>query len=119
LGYSSLNDRETANKLNEIGASSETIAEGNSLDVNIIIDNCVKTEIDALTTNKTLLFAGLIARDTIHPGKFDPVIKAIFAPGTTRDNLVSLANRSASRAEVLFGADISVTQSDVQKAREM
>ncbi len=120
LGYSSLNDRETANKLNEVGASGEIVAAGSGLDVSVIIDNCVKTEIDGLTTNQSVLFSGLIAREIIHPGRFDALIKAIFSAGTTtRTNLANLANRSASRAEVLFGADINITQSNVQKAREM
>jgi hypothetical protein len=97
-------DEWLTDKYNEIGASGETVAEVSNVNMNLIMAEFVKSEIDSLSTDQKVLLSGITTREGINPTAALNILRSIFAAGTTtRSNLEALQNRPASRMEVLFG----------------
>jgi hypothetical protein len=117
LGWHQI-DRWIRDTLNTPGISGETIQDTSNVDMNLIMAEMVKTEIDALNTNRTVLLSGLITRDGVNPTSGLNIIRSIFVAGTTtRTNLESLINRPASRSEILFGEPVTLIA--MNKARRL
>lgn len=122
LGFAALvtagNDQGIADKLNQVGASGETIGSG-VIPTWRIINATDPTEWAALTAQEkqryqTLTGAGLL--DTSNTN-VRTAFTSMFAVGTaTRTALNGLTTRSAARAEVLFGAGTVITSADVARA---
>lgn len=119
LGYAGKQDGDIAVLLNTIGGSAETIFKAYTATEEIIA-GIIRSEYDALTAaNKSYLIDVILKTARVKTG--DATIRsqvgAIFGAGTTtRTNLTNTASRSASRAEVLFGEDTTVTPADVARA---
>lgn len=124
LGYSALDDFEAADKLNEAGASGETI-EPAFVTAFQAQQEVVGSEYLTLTIGEQNLWnAILISVDSQGVPIKNAIIRGqvatIWGAGTTtRTNLVALQTRSASRAEVLFGEDVVVSMMDVHRARRI
>lgn len=119
LGYTD-DDPVCAALLNEIGLSNEEIDVG-VIDGQELQKAVVGSEFLALTPEKQRFWLAIVSAGS---GKVDindqAVIDqatAIWAGTTTLINLGALQERSASRAEALFGRGSSVTHTDVAKAR--
>lgn len=118
LGYAGKSDYDRAVILNTVGASAETVIRAftNTAEIVAAID---PTEFAALTAaNKLFLTDVVLAAPTVKSGDSNlrTAIAAIFVAGTTRTRLIAAASKSASRAEVLFGEGITVSDTDVAKA---
>lgn len=118
LGLTAMDNPTAAAKLNEIGASSETVSAGiiNGQELQKVVINA---EYAALSDVKrqgwgTIIAAGDGQIDIDNQQLVDQVV-AIWGGTTTLTNLAALRTRSASRAEVLF--DHGVSYQDVGKAR--
>lgn len=121
LGLASLGDKDVSIKLNEIGASSEMV---DTLNVsNGLLQNAViGSEFILLDANRQRLWLSILSSDSIEVknSNIRGQILSVWGAGTTtRDNLSALQTRSGSRAEVLFGNGVRITQSEVQRARKL
>jgi len=109
LGYSGQTDQWITDKLNEIGASNETISRG-AIDAYEVVSACVFSELNVLSDKQQEQLSFIVSAGQVDTS--DAKVKAIFAGlfnGTqTATNLLALATRSASRAEVLFGQSVSL-----------
>lgn len=120
LGYSALiNDLQlVADKLNEVGASGETI-EVSSIS-SIEAQKAVEiSEFVALSEAAQRGWQIIMNFENIPVGDsfITAQIAAIWGAGTTtRANLLALKNRSASRAEVLFGENRTIKYQEVGEA---
>ena len=120
LGYDGKDNNEIAALLNAAGGSSETIdhgiVDGQELQMAVVISEYIALSDTQRAGWTAIISAGAGQIDTADQRVRDQ-IKAIWGAGTdTRANLMALEARSASRAEVLFGADVSVSHTDVGRA---
>ncbi len=124
LGYSAFDDFEAADKLNEIGASAETI-EPEFVPAYKAQQEVVASEYLALVTGEQNLWNAILTSKSengipIKNATIRGQVATIWGAGTTtRTNLVGLQTRSASRAEVLFGENVIVSMIQVHKARRI
>lgn len=120
LGYSGKTSPEIAALLNTIGLSNEQIGAG-AVDGQELSKAVVISEYLSLTDAAR---AGWTAILTAGNGQIDAgdalvvaQIAAIWGAGTTtRANLLTLATRDASRAEVLFGSGVIIDKFDIAEA---
>lgn len=111
LGYSGNTDLWITQKINEVGASGETVPEEDNLDIRTIMDNLVKTEIDSLDARQTNLLAGILSNSKLNPVSCMPILESIFIAGTTTiANIQALTTKLASRAKVLGIPDVELYQ---------
>jgi len=135
LGYAGTSHPEAAALLNTVGLSGETIPNA-SVPIHAVRD-VIGSQKDGAT------FAGIAEWEALSQGKRD-LIMLIFSNGdtsiditntdvvnqilgvftvgdapVTRAALIALGTRSATRAEILFGANINVTAADVAEARQL
>lgn len=120
LGYSGKTYPEIADLLNTVGLSSEQIGagavDGQELSKAVVISEYLSLTDAARAGWTAILTAG---NGQIDAGDSNVVaqIAAIWGVGTTtRANLLALATRSASRAEVLFGSGVIISKFDVAEA---
>lgn len=125
LGLGAMTDTAAAAKLNQAGASSETLP--NRVLESFEFMRCVKmSEFDAVfstwTAGQKEWFARLVSTGKVDVGntqvKTDLV--TLFPAGTaavTRAAVLAVTTRTASRAEVLFGAGVIIQYFDVARAR--
>ncbi len=118
LGYAGKSPWQQSVLLNTVGLSSETV------DVEFvegwqIWEATVPAEWAALSTAERQRYQALLGMGQINVkgANTRAALLAMFAAGTqTRANLAALQTRSASRAEALFGAGVSVTDAQVAGA---
>lgn len=119
LGYAGKSDYEIATILNTAGASGETLFKSYTL-VEDIIACIVRSEYDALAAaGKTYLNEVVLKSAKVKTGNetLRNQIGGLFAAGTaTRTNLIAVASRAASRAEILFGEGAYISDQDVATA---
>lgn len=122
LGYTS-DDPDCADLLNEVGLSNETIP-NESVSVVEIMEAIDPDELGSIPINEWLFFLERLRLsggriDAADGKKFQEQAAKVFPAGAanTRAALQALKIRSASRAEVLFGAGVSVGFLDVSRAR--
>lgn len=112
------NNRAIADKLNEVGAS------GESVDVSVrqpyeLQAVVVGSEFEGLSAAKQRGWLAIVGLSEI-PMKnvgLRAQVTSIWSAGATRTALGNLQTKSATRAEVLFGEKVSVTSHDVHLAR--
>lgn len=118
LGLTAMDNPTAAAKLNEIGASSETVSAGiiNGQELQMAV---VGSEFISLSDAKQRGWLALISAGdgqvNVNDQRVIDQATAIWDGATTLTNLAALRTRPASRAEVLFGHDIGYQ--DVAKAR--
>lgn len=103
LGYSGESDQWVTDKLNEIGASGETIIRS-SIATGDVLKALVYLEVVALTSKDIQILNLFTFGDNIDPSdsNIQAMFQGLFGAGTTtRANLIALAQRSVSRAEKL------------------
>lgn len=119
LGFAGRSDYDIASLLNVPGGSGETIFRS-YVDTEDIVAGIVRAEYDALAAaGKTYLNEVVLKARRVKTGDatLRGQVAALFGAGTTtRANLTAVASRPASRAEVLFGEGVSVSDSDVVRA---
>lgn len=119
LGYSGLGDQEIADKLNEVGGSSETKIK-TSVATGDVLKALVFSEVEALTTKQIQILDLFTFGDNIDPSdtNIKELFKGLFGAGTTtRSNLLALAEEPCSRGEKLgFG---TVMHWDVARAEAL
>lgn len=122
LGYTT-DDPACADLLNEVGLSNETIP-NESVSVVEIMEAIDPDELGAIPINEWLFFLKRLRLsggriDASDGKKFQEQAVKVFPVGAanTRAALLVLKTRSASRAEVLFDAGVSVGFLDVSRAR--
>lgn len=118
LGYAGKSDYAIALILNTVGASAETVIRAYT-DTTEIVAGVVRAEFDALTAAaKSFLVDVVLKAPKVKTGDANirTGLGAIFPAGTSRNNLIAAASKSATRAEVLFGEGTSVSDADVAKA---
>lgn len=121
LGYAGTSDPEAAALLNEIGGSSEKInrdhIDGQEMMAVVVISEYASLSVMQRTAWMAIISAGTGMVDVNNAGTVAQVL-AVWADGTTtRENLIALRKRDASRAEVLFGQGQAVGFLDVGRAR--
>lgn len=119
LGYVGKSDSQIADLLNTPGLSAETIFKAYT-DTPDVVACIVRSEWTALAAaDKQFLAEVILAAPTLKTGDANlrAAVAGIFANGTTsRANLIAAASKSASRAEVLFGENTTVSHQDVARA---
>lgn len=126
LGYAALRAQSNgpeavANRMNEVGASAETLTP-TWTDTTEVLAVLVGTEIIALTQANRDMLAILTSTARIRTGSatMRAAIAAIFGAATTsRANLVALTTKSASRAAALWGEGTVISATDVGEAMEL
>ena len=108
-----------ANKLNELNPVCEVPrGTGNGQELQMAVDG---TEFIVLSAGKQRGWLALISAGDGQVDVNNPAVvaqaTALWGASTTLTNLADLQDRTASRAEVLFGAGVSVSYQDVAKAR--
>lgn len=80
-----------------------------------IIANTVKSEYDALPAGDKQLYQILVSAGTIDAtdARIRQMFASIFQAGTTRTNLIAMAQRPGSRCEELFGPGTGVTHQQI------
>lgn len=119
LGYAGKTDQEIADLLNTVGLSSETVNRG-VIDSHEVVSACVNNDYKNLTADQKthLTFITSAGQVNASDSKIKTVFQDMFGPTTeTRDNLLALSTRPASRAEVLFNSNVSLVE--VHKARRL
>lgn len=119
LGYTGKTDQEVADLLNEIGLSNETVDRG-VIDAHEVVSACEFSELDILTDKQQAMLSFIVSAGQVDTSniKIKSIFAGLFGAGTqTRTNLLALAIRPASRAEVLFGQIVSLI--DVHIARRI
>jgi hypothetical protein len=123
LGYTGQTDQEAADKLNEVGASGETIVRESVETADIITAlYSNKDEFASLTDSEVAKLNLLSPVGSIAPTDLQAVFLDIFSTGvrpTIRAALIALATRSASRADIVLGAGTTVRLIDVHQARRL
>jgi cytochrome P450 len=107
-----------AARLNERGASAESVTQ-TYLRVEDVVAALVRAEYDALSAAGKDYLGVVLSAPQVKTG--DATLRAqlgqLFGAGTTtRTNLLALATRSASRAEVLWGEGFAVTDAQAADA---
>jgi hypothetical protein len=127
LGYAALRAQSNgpealAAKLNQAGASSETLFRS-YVPLADVLACVVASEYSSLSTANKTLWQDLVVRSAqLKSGDANmrATIAGIFAAGTTsRTNLVNVASRAASRAEALWGEGTVVLDQQVSLALEL
>lgn len=119
LGYAGKTDPPVADLMNTIGASGEKVNRG-FIDGQELMSVVIISEYAALSDVRrtgwsAIIQAGTGLVDVNNPGTIAQV-EVIWGAGTiTRGRLIALRQRDASRAEMLFGQNVS--HLDVGKAR--
>lgn len=118
LGYSGKTDQEVAALMNTVGLSNETIDRG-VIDAHEIVSACVSTDLNALSDKQQaqLLFVVSAGQVNTSDAKIRAIFGGLFNGTQTKTNLLTLATRPASRAEVLFGEEVKYW--DVARARAL
>lgn len=122
LGLAALDDEKAAAKLNVRGVTGETL-QPTSISIADLQRAVVGSEFLALLDAQRDLWLAILSSSVnsiINPKDMNVrgQIAQVWGVGTTtRDNLIALQIRSASRAEILFGEDVIVTALDVNRAR--
>ncbi len=120
LGLVSMDNPTAAVKLNETGASSETVSagiiNGQELQKAVVIADYIALSPVARDGWMAIISAGDGQVDVDDQRVIDQVT-VIWSGTTTLTNLVALRTRSASRAEVLFGHGVGMF--DVAEARRL
>lgn len=119
LGYEGLSDYEISVLLNTPGLSGQTIFRAYT-PTEELVAAIIRTEYDALSAAaKTYLNSVVLSTRQVKTGDatLRNQIGGVFAAGTTtRDNLIAISSKSATRAEVLFGENVTVSDIDVARA---
>ena len=122
LGYATLwaqtnGPEAVAAKMNEAGASAETIFKG-YVQTEEILAEIVLADYNALTAAQKTTLDQFLRGSRVKTGSSNmrATIAALFPAGATRTALIALASRSASRAEVLWGEGVRVSDTDVANA---
>lgn len=123
LGYAAMTDSEAADKLNQIGASGEKIGretvDGQEANKCVLISEYVALSAAQRDAWTAIISAGSGQID-VDDQRVRDQIAAIWDAGTdTRQNLLTLADRDASRAEVLFFRGAFIHAWDVGRARAL
>jgi len=120
LGYAGKTVAQRTTIINTVGASSEKIGAG-VVQGWQLMDQVIQSEFIQLTVANQNLFLAYLAGGQIDASSANVQANflAMFPSGTaptTRANLIAFVNRSASRAEVLFGAGAVVSSWDMGRA---
>lgn len=119
LGYSpgTKINKQIATIINTVGASNETVNPG-TLPTWQVTAAIVDSEWTALTQAKKDLLAFYLNQGTVDTTSLNVRngVGGVFAAGATKTALIALVNRSATRAEVLFGVNVVVLEEDVSAA---
>lgn len=122
LGYApfvaSGSDWQIANLLNTVGASNEKVNQ-QYVQPRLVVGCIVYTEW-ATVAVELRQYLQMVLQDQVDVNNVQvkAAFQAAFAVGSvTRTNITALLNRSASRAEALFGAGTVIAASDVAIAR--
>ncbi len=125
MGYAGTSHPEAAALLNEVGGSSETVP-NTSVPIHAVRDEIRASEWEALSQGKRdlmlLIFGNGDTDIDITNSLLVAQILNTFTNGAaplTRAAMIALATRPASRGEVLFGANVVVTATDVAEARQL
>lgn len=107
-------DMAVAGLLNEVGGSSETIEPDfvSAADAQAAVLGSEWAGLSDVKQRGWLAIVGL-GEIPVKNANIRAQITAIWDPGTTRDNLIALQTRDASRAEALFGEGVTVSHTDV------
>lgn len=119
LGYSGQTDQWITDKLNEAGASAETVNRG-LIDTSEIMECFVAAELNALTPDERNTIKLYCNRDQLDMGNanIQSVFTSILDGTTTLANLLASATRDATRGEILF-PDTVLTIVNVHLARRL
>ena len=119
LGLPALDNRLAADKLNKIGASSEEL--GNDvLESYQVVDAIDPTEWAAISAQEKERLLFIISAGKINPKNINvkQAFMAMFGAGTTtRASLSALWKKDVSRAQILFGQNVTAFQ--VRDARSL
>jgi len=123
MGYSGTSHPDTAILLNAVGGSSEVLP-NTSVAVGDVMDAIDIDEVDSISINKLQFFLARaggegtldISAGSAAVGQVLGTFTNALAPNT-RGALLLLATRPASRAEILFGAGVTVSPADIAEAR--
>lgn len=109
-----------AAKLNEVGASAETLFK-DTVPTEEALACIVLTEFNARTAVEKTAIDMFFRGAKIKSGNANlrTTMAALFPAGTTRTALIAIASRSCSRAEALWGEFHTVTDTDVAMALEL
>lgn len=124
LGLVAMTAKEAAAKLNERGASGETLGDRTTVDAWEVAACVALSEFtDAgVTAGQRQWLAMVLSAGVVDASSavLKTGFQAIFGAGTTtRAALLALVNRPCSRGEKLFGAGVEVGPHDVQRARDL
>ena len=126
LGYTGKSNGELVDILNEVRAGAQfevtrntTLSAGNVAEPirsQDIVDGTTSADFAALSAAEQRLYGSLVSREVVNlTAAMKAHFLSLFGAGTdTRTNLAALSKRQGSRAEVLFGEQ--VTLEDVRKA---
>lgn len=119
LGLVGMTDAQAAAKLNQLGASGETITITGVIEAWRVINAIDATEYGALTAAEKTRLQTITGAGFVDPNNTNVrnAFAAMFAPGTTRTALLALATPSCSRGEKLFGQGVVIQYYDVGAAR--
>lgn len=120
IGYAGKNNIQVAALLNTPGIGTTPGKVNNGvMPVQKLLNAIDGVELDALTTGKKMTLQIYFSSGSIDTGNQNvrDGLAAVFAPGTaSRTNLQAIVDRSATRAEVLFGQGFVIDQRDVSAA---
>ena len=121
LGYAGKTDQGVADLLNEIGLSEEQILRGavpaDEMLSAMVYDDLIHVDLTDRQLQIIAIYTANGELDIANPN-VQRIFKQIFPQGkASRDNLLALVYRDASRAEALFGQNVS--KMDVHKARRI
>lgn len=107
--------------LNTLGISSE-ITDRGVIDAHEVVSAVVISELNAVSDKQQDILAFIVSAGQVNTSSAE--VKSIFADifgagTTTRTNLLALATRPASRAEVLPGVNQNLSSLDVHIARRL
>lgn len=119
LGYAGKSDYQISVLLNTAGGSGQTLFKSYTPTEDVVA-GIVRSEYDALAAaGKTYLNEVVLKASKVKTGDatLRTQIAQLFGAGTTtRTNLTNVASRPASRAEILFGENATVSDADVARA---
>lgn len=125
LGYATLlaqsnGPEAVAAKLNELGASGETLFKS-YVPVEDMLAEIVYTDYTALTAAAKTALDQFFRGSKVKTGSTNmrTTLAALFPVSATRTALIALASRSASRAEALWGEGTTVSAQSVAMAMEL
>lgn len=128
LGLTAMTNLAVAAKLNEVGASSETLADRKAIPAWEVMNAIDTAEWEVrhplLSTAQRAWFDDLVAGGMVDVSNarvrvgLGAIFTAAAAPNT-RAAMLALRERSCSRAEALFGAGVVIGYYDVDRARAL